>query len=104
MNNLITNSILNIKIDCNIDQNKFIRMYGGTFTKSLPAVRKIYIIENLRYTFLINKTGSIILSNFHPNFNLYYLFSWILSLICDMLNRNISKSNKLYNDNLRVFF
>ena len=89
MSTCITNFILNITTNCKIHLEKYVACYGGQLTAKLPAARRIVMINNSRYSFLIHSTGKIILSNFYFDSNTNHLFSWILSLLFDLIRNKI---------------
>lgn len=92
METLISNIVLNLETNLNINLIKFVSLYGGNFSRNLPAAaRRIIYIRDLRYSFLIHSTGSILLSNFHISFNQSNLFSWIFSLLTSMVENNVAK-------------
>jgi len=93
MESLVSNVVLNIRTNCKIDQRKFVLHYGGVFSSVLPAARRIVYINQLRYSFLVHSTGNIILSNFHFSYNLSDLFSWVCSLLHDMIRKQIARVN-----------
>jgi hypothetical protein len=93
METLISNVVLNISTNLKINLTRFVGLYGGNYSKILPAARRIVNIFGLRYSFLIHSTGTIILSNFHFLFNQSKLFSWIFSLLKSMIKNNVATIN-----------
>lgn len=89
-NSLITNTILSICTNLTINLNDLCKCYGGIYSNSLAAARKICMIGDERFTFLFFSTGQILLSNFHPDCNRNNLFSYIISWCVDMVNKQIA--------------
>lgn len=80
-NSCFKNAICNIKTNLNFDLTKFTNLFAGQKTSSLPASRITVLINEKRYTYLVYKTGTIMLTNLFFTNEINKIFNYFINLL-----------------------